>query len=230
MIWMKNQKIKYVYTDHSNNIDLTPPKPNSQKAWNYSKHSKLKEKIKLHHSYIQDDMCAYCRQPIKFEGYGEPIEHIIPKSKKYRWMFHPKNVCLSCYGCNTKKGTKNPLAQSFANYGHRYIDLPQGSIHYKIIHPHYDSYSNHLYEEKFICKVKNGSNKGTETMKMCDLNRLEILYTRARRKNTSHKQLRKILAMVLIDTSFTLEERQTAQNMIYKIIARYKYLKDLPNN
>lgn len=229
-MWKKNQRIKYTYTCHPDNSGIRPPRPQSKKAWDKSQYKSLKKKIRLHYSHVQSDICAYCHEPISFEGYGEAIEHIIPKSKKYRWMFHPKNICLSCYGCNTKKGTKNPLVQDFTFYGHRYEDFPADSSHYKIIHPHFDTYSKHLYEEKFICKVSNFSTKGEETIKMFKLNRLDLLYTRIRKKNTSQKQMRKILAIVLVDTTFTLKEKQAAKHMLLKIIDRYNYLKALSDN
>ena len=87
----------------------------------------LKSKIKYHYSIVQDNKCAYCREEIRFDGYGEAIEHIIPKSKKYKFMFHPKNLCLACYGCNTKKSTKNPLIKDLSQYGDEYDDFPNKS-------------------------------------------------------------------------------------------------------
>lgn len=221
MTWGKNQKIKYPCDKHPKFVQRIPRQKNT---WSASSNNKLKGTIKYHYSIVQDDKCAYCRQPLRFDGYGEPIEHIVPKAEKFKWMFHPINLCLACYGCNTKKGTQNTLVNDFSFYGDGYSDFPNNSKHYKIVHPHFDSYSNHIIEEKFICKPKNNSTKGSETIRICGLNRFDLIYTRARHKNNSKKQLQRKLTSVVSDNSFRLEERKSAQKMINKIIERYNYL------
>ena len=169
MIWKKNQKIKFSFDKSHLFKQIIPRK---LKSWELSSYKKVKNNIKYHYSIVQSDICAYCRTPIRFDGYGEHIEHIVPKSKKFRWMFHPENLCLSCFGCNKKKKDENTLVNPFSGYGNKYSSFPNNSLDYKIVHPHYDSYSNHIKEEKLICIPKNGSLKGLETIRICKLNRL----------------------------------------------------------
>ena len=224
MNWRKDQIIKHSFAKSGLFIRTIPRKI---KSWDLSNYKKLKGNINYHYSVVQNDTCAYCRTPLRFGGYGEHIEHIIPKSKKFRWMFHPENLCLSCFGCNVKKKEENTLVNDFNFYGDKYSDFPVGSKNYKIVHPHYDSYSKHLKEDKLICLPKNGSLKGIETIKICKLNRFDLLYTRARLKNKSNKQFNKILAEVVIDMTLSQTERDMAQNMINEIVKRYNYLSNL---
>jgi uncharacterized protein (TIGR02646 family) len=222
MNWRKNQKIKFSFSKSSLFKQTIPM---SVKAWESASHKKLKKDIKYHYSIIQSDICAYCRTPIRFEGYGEHIEHIVPKSKKFRWMFHPENLCLACFGCNVKKKDENTLINDFSAYGDQYSNFPLGSKNYKIIHPHYDSYSKHLKEDRLICLPRNGSLKGIETIKICKLNRFDLLYTRARLKSRSNQQLTSALAGILTDMTINKSERDIAQKMINTIVERYNYLK-----
>lgn len=227
MSWRKNQSISHTYDQFPGN---TPVKPRRKNTWDSKtrKIKELKEKIRKHYSIVQNYTCAYCRVPIRFEGYGEPIEHIVPKSKKFRWMFHPFNLCISCWACNTKKQHKNTLKNAPNTYGDKYDDLPKKSNDYRIIHPHLESYSKHLKESKLLCLPKTASIKGAETIKICDLNRLDLIYSRARQKNYSNKSLQKLLVQIVTDTSFRTEERKAAQKMVDTIIDRYNYIRQLP--
>lgn len=224
MSWNRNQKIKYSYEKHpNNNPTLTNP---TKKSWTASKHKEFKAKIKEHYSIVQDNKCAYCRMNVRFEGYGEPIEHIVPKSLKTKWMFHPLNLCLACYACNTKKSDKDTLVD-INTHPDKYNNYPTNSAAYNIVHPHFDIHSKHIEEEKFILKPKKGSVKGRNTIDICELNRFDLLYTRAKNKNTSNKALTQILTKIVIDYSFSEEERIAAAKMINKIISRYDYYKVL---
>lgn len=227
MTWKRNQKIKYKYDQHPENVSILNFTPTSVEEWN--SYVDLKMKIKEHYAHVQDDKCAYCRQPIRYMGYGEPIEHIVPKSKKVKWMFHPYNLCLSCYGCNTKKGDNNTLSNEFNHYDDEFESYPESSQDYKIIHPHFDSYSKHIKEESFICKAKNGSYKGRNTIDICKLNRLDLLYSRARAKNKT-RVLKRILIEFVINQQGTPEEMHEAQKMIDNIVRRYHYLRRLREN
>lgn len=226
MIWRKNQTISHSYDQFPGNNTKVPKRKNT---WN-SKTKEivdLKNSIRKHYSIVQNDICAYCRTPVRFDGFGEPIEHIVPKKDKFRWMFHPYNLCISCFGCNTKKHFKNTLINPIKSYKNGYNDIPLNSKEYKIIHPHFDSYSKYIQEKKLICIPKTASIKGPETIQICDLNRLDLIYTRARQKNYSSKTIQKILVQIVGDTSFRIEERKSAQKMVDAIIERYNYLKQL---
>lgn len=224
MSWNKNQKIKFSYEKHPNNIrPITNP---TKKSWTASTNKNLKNNIKNHYSIIQDNKCAYCRLPVRYDGYGEPIEHIVPKSIKIKWMFHPLNLCLACYACNTKKSDKNTLIIS-NNHPDNYLNYPITSTDFNIIHPHFDIHSSHIEVENFIFKPKNNSSKGRNTIDFCELNRFDLLYSRAKTKNTSNKALTQVLTKMTLDYSLSNEERNAATEMINKIIENYNYYKTL---
>ncbi len=219
----KNSKINYPYNTAVNNF--SPTIPASKEDWTNKVYDELKAKIKEHYSIVQNDKCAYCREEIRFDGYGEAIEHIIPKSKKYKFMFHPENLCLACYGCNTKKGTKNPLINDLSTYGDEYNDFPNKKTDYKIIHPHYDSFSHYIETKDFIFIPRNNQPKGEETIKMCQLNRFDLLYKRIRKKNNKKSMI--TLLMNFIKNGTDKNEVKFAQDFLQKIIERYNYEKKL---
>lgn len=221
MSWKKNQIIKFHYGCNSEIIPLKNPK--SLKSW--ESNESLKKRIKNHYSIVQDDICAYCRIPLRFQAYGEPIEHIVPKSIKIKWMFRPENLCLSCYGCNTKKRDKNTLFLNDGNLNESYDFYPNKSEDFIINHPHFDSYSNNIVEENLICKAK--TTKGYETIKICDLNRLDLIYTRARIKKISRQKINKFMTQLVLDKKTDSKEKEVAQKMIIEIIDRYNYYKKL---
>jgi uncharacterized protein (TIGR02646 family) len=227
MSWRKNQIISHRYDQYPGNKTKIAAK---KKTWDSKTNEikALKSTIKKHYSIVQNDTCAYCRTPVRFDGYGEAIEHIVVKSEKFRWMFHPYNLCISCYGCNTKKGIENTLINVPTSYANGYNDIPLNSNSYRIIHPHFDTYSKYIQETKLLCIPKTTSIKGPETIRICKLNRLDLIYTRARQKSYSKRTLQKILVRVVGDTSFRKEERESAQKMVDTIIDRYNYIKQLP--
>lgn len=225
MSWQKNQKIKYSFSKSPHYIK--PIIPRKKNSWDSSKYKKLKKTIKHHYSIVQDNLCAFCRTPIKFDGYGDHIEHMVIKNIKFRWMFHPENLSLACYGCNTNKAKKNTLVKDYSDYGNGYLDLPKKSTDYKIIHPHFDNFSDHIEEINLIYKPKNNSLKGRETIKMCKLNRFDLIYTRAKLKRQANKSIIKKLSLIICDAYSSKEEKEIAINMTEKIIERYKYLQSL---
>lgn len=225
MTWRKNSLIKFPYNHKRSH---TIPKPNTTKGWG-KLHKKLYDHIKFHLSVVQTDICAYCRMPIRFLGYGEPIEHIFPKSLNPRWMYHPKNVCLSCYGCNTKKGDQNTRIGGIKKNGKAYHKYPSSSSEYLIIHPHFDTFSKFLVIEDLICKPnpRTTSTKGQETIKMCKLNRLDLLYQRARNTKLNNTGIHAIALNVINDLNSKPEEKKAAQDLITELIKRYKYWAEL---
>lgn len=223
MSFQKNQKIKFSYDKNLLIIPISNPTKN---GWTASSNKNLKKDIKNHYSIVQDDFCAYCRMRVRFDGYGEPIEHIVPKSIMVKWMFHPKNLCLSCYGCNTKKSDKNTLINHLSQIDN-FKNYPTTTTDFNIVHPHFDVFSNHIVEDNLIYKPKNDSQKGRNTIDFCQLNRFDVLYSKARLRRNSKKQVTNKLIAVTLDSSNSPNEIASALEMINKIIDRYDYLKNL---
>ncbi|WP_461129644.1 HNH endonuclease [Spirosoma aerophilum] len=121
-------------------------------------------------SIKQNDFCPYCGTKIEYDGYGEPLEHIIDKGRHPEWMFEPKNLVLSCYACNTQKSTKDVMI-----FGcHTGNDYPTDSSCIKVIHPYFDTYLDHIeiVDDIFIKALNNG--KGWCTIDTFGLLRLQL--------------------------------------------------------
>lgn len=118
--------------------------------------------------------CCYCQQR-KTERHGLTwdIEHIAPKSLYPQFLFNPKNLAVSCKECNIAKGEKNTLSRSCKTI------YPDSSSHFLIIHPYYDTYSDHIEivrcGDQQTYRVKN-AHKGKSTYMMCDLIRFDFAF------------------------------------------------------
>lgn len=123
----------------------------------------------------QNYMCAYCRLKLHPNEATPEIEHIVDKGGHPDWMYEPFNLCLSCKICNTKKNRKNVLKDVAV------AALPTDSEAYLLIHPHLDKYSDYIeFVGDVLYKPKgDGDSKGANTIKFCELNRLEVAIARA---------------------------------------------------
>lgn len=203
------------------------PKPKSDKTWAKS-HKALKDHIRLHYSVVQDDICAYCRLPLRFGSYGEPIEHIFPKSLNSFWMYHPKNLCVSCFGCNTKKIAQPTLVNDISTYSKKYDDYPLRSTSYKIVHPHLDVFSDYIEIEKgIIYKQVKGvrGNKGNNTIDMCELNRLDVMYKRIRHGTKNKKTIYQMALSIVNNPKASTKEKLAASNLVNELLKRFNYKK-----
>jgi len=229
MAWRKSSKIKFPYNESVKGKTFTIPVLTDHKKWSDTKYNSLKKHIKYHLSVVQDNICAYCREPIHFNGYGDPIEHIVAKSLKPKWMFHPKNLCLACYGCNTKKSSKETMVGNAASYGSEYADFRTNSSDYSILHPYFDKFSDLIIEEGFIFKQNpaDHTGKGDETIRICELNRLDLLYTRARKKAKNNSSMHSLAVKIINDPNSSKEDIKLAKNMVAEIVKRFKYWKEL---
>lgn len=121
----------------------------------------------------QSNLCCYCKRDLEFDIKDVDIEHILPKSKHQRFTFHPKNLALSCPGCNTSKGSKEVVKRAIKNY-------PRSGSNILIIHAHFDDYN--LSIEIHSNAVYEGlDDKGCETIKQCKLYRLKTVQEKARK-------------------------------------------------
>lgn len=218
--WHKNHKIK---ADYQLIEPIIIDRPSNHKDWSKSKYDVLKNKIKFHYSVLQNDTCAYCRETVRFDGYGEPIEHIIPKSTAPEWMFEAKNLCLSCYGCNTKKSKTNTYLKTY-NSGDPY---PTNGNDISIIHPHFNSFSNYIDSNELIFKARGTNTKGLNTINLCKLNRPDLLFTRALNSRKSSKSMLSFAFKTLRSGKLDIKERQVARDFIMSLVSRMKYAKKI---
>jgi uncharacterized protein (TIGR02646 family) len=114
----------------------------------------------------QNNCCAYCGLPLGETGKTE-VEHLAPKGgpirpKHVEFTFELDNLYLSCNLCNSplKKGMKETIVNKDPN--------AYSNCEFKIVHPRYDTPSDHYSWVVGIEKVliKSNSNKGSESIKM----------------------------------------------------------------
>ncbi|MCD9026783.1 HNH endonuclease [Luteimonas sp. BDR2-5] len=139
--------------------------------WSSQPLQELRRLIREHYRNSQRLQCAYCLEPVaSVSATGAPIEHIVPKSLHPRFAFEAANLCVICPDCNeikrqqeTLNDARDPLKRRNAR---RY---PARSQAFKIVHPHFDEYADHIIK---LGRVFVGrSPKGDWTITACRLNR-----------------------------------------------------------
>lgn len=119
----------------------------------------------------QTAICAFCKEPVSIiSALNCHVEHIVPKSIHLKFIFIPKNLCVVCADCNTIKReqeTLNEIPETLKNTDAKIY--PRTSDSFKIVHPHFDNYNEHIL-------IKNGfyvdrTMKGHFTIGACKLNR-----------------------------------------------------------
>ncbi|WP_265169730.1 hypothetical protein [Pseudomonas solani] len=100
---------------------------------------------------------------------GANIEHIIPKSKKIEFIFEPKNLCVICPDCNEVKRSQEVTGDEPNPLKRNAIQYPRTSGAFKIVHPHFDNYSEHIIHANRI--YIDITPKGHWTIGACKLNR-----------------------------------------------------------
>jgi len=188
----------------------------SHNSWtnlNYH-HRDIKTRIKTHYLYQQNGHCVYCRLPINFQGWDEPIEHIIHKEFKYIYMYTPVNLAISCKHCNTKKSRKHALAKPYRNLP----VFPAQSIHYRIIHPHFDNFEDYIVLEDDLFYRAIRRDKGLLHIMFFSLNQEVILMKRARDKKISQIDYYKRLIHKISDNSTHRWEKRRYRQVANSII------------
>jgi uncharacterized protein (TIGR02646 family) len=133
----------------------------------------------------QKSICSYCKKDTSMQAASNcHVEHIVPKSKYVSFIFEPKNLCVICADCNVIKREQETCEsiEDTVTGKTRRKQYPRASSSFKIIHPHFDNYNEHILIENgwYIDK----SDKGYFTIGACKLNRRlrefgweEIFYT-----------------------------------------------------
>lgn len=186
--------------------------------WSNAVYNSIKTSIKEYHSIMQEDTCCYCQVNLRHGGYGEPIEHIVPKKDRPQWMFEPRNLALSCYPCNTKKNADNTLSDT----GLHSINYPANLDGFIIYHPHYGNYSTHIaiFHQFFLRPIDE---IGRQTFETCDLYRIELALTKAKQKDWKEEPFKiQVIEKTLLDPTITDEIRNQCIDISTEIIRRAK--------
>lgn len=177
----------YTFTEAENGLIIE--NFNVHSDWKKSIFKYVKKNIIAHLRNEQENVCCYCKANLGNDIRSVEIEHIIPKSREKRFTFHPKNLALSCPACNTKKSTKNVLLKPVRNY-------PRSSAPFRIIHAHYDKYSQHINILE-NCVYVPLTPKGSETITFCELFRLRLAEENSK-KNTATSQIAQLTQSILV--------------------------------
>lgn len=151
--------------------------------WNNSRLNSYKTRLKTHTILKQLDRCAYCRKLIEADGYYEPIEHIVPKTLKPKWIFNVKNLIITCDRCNNLKSDTQTLADPFVTME----EFPEVANAFKIFNPHFENWEDHFKFENDIFLVPIPNSKGATTIKICKLYKYQIILNRAKELKLGQK-------------------------------------------
>lgn len=176
--------------------------------WDKSAFDSIKENLVTFLRGEQDNECCYCKRELGFDIKDVDIEHILPKSKYEKFTFHPKNLALSCPGCNTKKSINEVLKKtSITNY-------PKNGRNIKIVHAHYDNYTKHI-EILDNCVYSAHDDKGHETIGIAKLYRLKKVVENAKKANTGKTIISKLVEDL---RNSTPEKREEFIDLIKNLI------------
>ncbi|MFH0260082.1 hypothetical protein ACGRH2_06575 [Vibrio barjaei] len=135
-----------------------------QQKWDDCRVTTMKSNIKKHYIAEQDKTCAYCQVNMyTTHGMVWDTEHIIDKDSSPQWMFKPLNLCVSCKDCNGAKGTRAVTKSK------SYKEFPSKSANYRIIHPHFDNYDEHIEVAVPGATYRYITEKGRNTIEVCGL-------------------------------------------------------------
>ena len=123
----------------------------------------------------QNKLCAFCRIHVPLACVPMHREHIVYKNKHPQWTFLPENLCVACPSCNEYKGTTEVLVDPQTS---TYPNVGDG---FKIIHPLYDRYSDHI-ELLGGVLYRGKTDKGVFTIEKCHLHRVGLAEERADQK------------------------------------------------
>lgn len=178
-------KILTPYCLTTSEIKIISSNFSGHKDWEKGVFDSIKENLIADLRPKQDNKCCYCKRELGFDIKAVDIEHILPKSKYEKFTFSPKNLALSCPGCNTSKGAKEVLKKAIKVY-------PRSGSNIIIVHAHFDDYNSSI--EIHSNAVYEGLNdKGCETIKQCKLYRLKNVQKRAKEARSERSPIQKLI-------------------------------------
>ncbi|EMH3447797.1 hypothetical protein V6H34_004992 [Vibrio harveyi] len=144
----------------------------NHRCWGEDSLLSLRQTIRAHYRIVQSGKCSYCQNPVSLRSASNcHVEHIAPKSKYLNFIFEPKNLCVVCADCNEIKREQevlNEVPDTVVNGAGR-SQYPRSSSAFKVVHPHFDNYADHI--EIFNGFYVDLSVKGHFTIGACKLNR-----------------------------------------------------------
>lgn len=165
----------------------------------------------------QNKLCAFCRIHVPLACVPMHREHIVYKDKHPQWIFLPENLCVACPSCNEYKGAIEVLTNP------RTKIYPKDSKGFKIIHPLYDKYSDHIELLEGIL-YKGKTKKGIFTIKTCKLYRVRLAEERVDLKMYEKNKgdiIAELIHILTLQDLYVDDEKELIQ-YITDIVQRYK--------
>lgn len=144
----------------------------THKSWSDNDLQTLRSHIRNHYRTQQRGVCAYCKKSVSLQSASNcHVEHIAPKSKYPKFIFEPKNLCVACADCNEIKREQEILSEEPDTVvdGDTRVNYPRSSGAFFIVHPHFDTYDEHI--QIFNGHYVDVTKKGHFTIGACKLNR-----------------------------------------------------------
>lgn len=154
----------------------------NHKKWTSDSLQDLRVRIRDFYREKQNYTCPYCKGNVSItSAFNAQVEHIVPKALHIEFMFTPHNLCVICADCNTIKSNKEVNNEHVHTTKNADIKrYPTSSNAFKIVHPHFDNYDEHItiIANEFYIE-NNDSEKGRFTIFTCKLNkRFALKYNR----------------------------------------------------
>lgn len=165
----------------------------------------------------QNELCAYCRIHVPLSCVPMHREHIVYKNDHPQWMFLPENLCIACPLCNEYKGEAEVLANPKTK------KYPNNSRGFKIIHPLYDRYSEHIELIGGIL-YRGKTNKGRYTIETCHLYRVALAEERVTHIKIEENKGSIIagLMQLLKQSEKYVDDNNKFIQRVTKIVSQYK--------
>ncbi len=166
----------------------------------------------------QNKRCAFCRLHIPLARVPMHREHIVYKDEHPQWMFLPENLCVACPYCNEYKGTTevlvNPKTKNYPKVGNGF----------KIIHPLYDKYSDHIELVGGIL-YRGKTAKGVFTINTCHLYRIGLAEERVDQMMFEENKGNIIAELVRLTTlpEQYVDEKDEFLQYVTNIVNKYKH-------
>ena len=169
----------------------------------------------------QNELCAFCRIHVPLSCVSMHREHIVFKDKHPQWMFIPENLCIACPICNGFKGTKEVLSNPQTK------TYPRNGSGFKIIHPLYDKYSDHIELIGGIL-YRGKTEKGRFTIETCHLYRVKLAEERVTQIKIEENKGSIIsgLMQLLSQSEKYVDDNKKFIQRVTKIVNKYKQVQE----
>lgn len=168
---MINAAVSYADADKElvDTFNAQPRGSKSGEYWSADALMALKGRIKSFYIATQASRCCYCDRHQGTENHRVwDVEHIVDRAKYAWFLFTPRNLAAACPDCNLAKSETEVLKTR----GRK--TYPSSSADFKIVHPHFDNFDDHIFRHRHIYIPKTP--KGSFTIYTCKLLRFAEKY------------------------------------------------------